>query len=83
MSQRKRLLLILGCLAMVLLAGYALLWLTAPREITDEMYYSLQKGMTEEQIEGILGSKGTITEEGSKGWVAPARGPHAWSQGYR
>lgn len=55
--KRKRLLLILGCLASVLLAGYVTLRLTAPRHrITGENIEAIREGMTEEEVEAILGA---------------------------
>lgn len=55
---RKRLLLILGCLVAVLLAGYLTLWLTAPRHhITEENVAAIKEGMTEGEVEAILGVK--------------------------
>jgi hypothetical protein len=52
--KRKRLLLIVGCLAAVLLAGYA----TLPRQhrITIENIGAIRDGMTERQVETILGA---------------------------
>jgi len=55
---RKRLLLILGCLGLLLLAGYATLWLTAPRHrITEENIEAIKEGMTEKEVEAILGAQ--------------------------
>ena len=55
---RKRLLLILGCVASVLLAGYVTLRLTAPRHrITEENFAAINKGMTEEDVVELLGVK--------------------------
>jgi len=54
--KRKRLLLIVGCLVAILLAGYGTLRLTAPRHrITWETVQAIQKGMTEEDIKAFLG----------------------------
>jgi len=59
--KRKRLLLIFGCLAAVLLAGYATLWLTAPRHrITKESYDAIQIGMTEQEVEAVLGARAGV-----------------------
>jgi hypothetical protein len=53
---RKRLLLGLGLLALVLLGGYLVLWLTAPsHRITAEAAAKIRAGMTEQQVEGLLG----------------------------
>jgi hypothetical protein len=55
--KHKRLLLFLGCLAAVLLAGYATLRLTARQHrITRENVQVIEKGMTEDQVEVILGA---------------------------
>ena len=57
MMRHKRLLLIFGCLAAVLLAGYVTLRLTAPRHrITPENIRAIKKGMTEQEAEEILGA---------------------------
>jgi hypothetical protein len=54
--KHKRLLLILGCLAALLLAGYATLRLTAPQhQITADNIEAIKKGMTEDEVEAILG----------------------------
>jgi hypothetical protein len=61
MSKRKLLLLFFGCLAAVLLAGYWTLRLTAPwKGITIEKYEAIKVGMTEEEVEAILGTKGEV-----------------------
>jgi hypothetical protein len=53
--KRKRLLLIFGCLAAVLLAGYVTLRLTAPRHaITSTNVQAIQEGMTEAEVVEIL-----------------------------
>jgi len=53
--KRKRLLLILGCLAGVLLAGYSTLWLTASRQhITEENIQAIKMGMTEAEVEARM-----------------------------
>ena len=53
---RKRLLLILAWVASVLLAGYVTLRLTAPRHrITEENIEAIKEGMTEKEVEAILG----------------------------
>lgn len=53
---RKRLLLILGCLAVVLLAGYVALRLTAPNhQVRLENFEKIKLRMTEEEVEAILG----------------------------
>src|SRR5260370_221872 len=54
---RKRLLIILGCLVVVLLAGYGMLWLTMPRTINEENFQAINKGMTENEVEAILGGR--------------------------
>jgi hypothetical protein len=56
----KRILLILGCLAAMLLAGYATLRLTGPtpHRITKENCEAIQLGMTEEEVKGLLGVPG-------------------------
>jgi outer membrane protein assembly factor BamE (lipoprotein component of BamABCDE complex) len=55
--KRKRLLLILGCLGLVLLAGYVTLRLTAPpgHRITWDNICAIKKGMTQADIKAILG----------------------------
>ena len=54
---RKRLLLILACFAAMLMAGYVTLRLTAPgrHQITEENCKAIQIGMTEEEVNAILG----------------------------
>src|SRR5579859_6594788 len=54
---RKRLLLFLVCLVSVLLAGYVTLRLTAPpkHRITWDNICAIKKGMTQEEVESILG----------------------------
>jgi hypothetical protein len=55
---RKRLLMIPGCVASVLFAGFVTLWLTAPKHrITKENFDAIRKGMTEEEVEAILGAR--------------------------
>jgi hypothetical protein len=63
---RKRLLLILGCVASVLLAGYLTLRLTAPQRhrITKENVEAIQKGMTEEEVDAILGVPAGVYSSG-------------------
>jgi hypothetical protein len=54
--KRKRLLLIFACVAALLLAGYLALRLTAQRHrITLENTRAIEKGMSESEVEGILG----------------------------
>ena len=63
---RKRLLLILGCVASVLLAGYVTLRLTAPRHyLFSKNFDSIQKGMTEDEVEAILGARAGAHVEGA------------------
>jgi hypothetical protein len=51
---KNRLLLILFCLAFA--AIYAFCWLTAPRHrITEENFARIKEGMTEKEVESILG----------------------------
>lgn len=54
---RKRLFLGLGLPALLLLGGYLLLWLTIPPgyRITDENLERILPGMTEKEVERILG----------------------------
>jgi hypothetical protein len=53
---RKRLLLSVGLLAALLLGGYLLLWLTAPRVVvTQETLAKMHVGMTEAEVEELLG----------------------------
>jgi len=61
--KHKRLLLIVGCLATVLVAGYVTLRLSAPgHRITEKSFSAIQKGMTEEEVEAVLGAKaGVVT----------------------
>jgi outer membrane protein assembly factor BamE (lipoprotein component of BamABCDE complex) len=64
---RKRLLILLVCLISVLLAGYVTLRLTAPRHrITEENFAAIQKGMTEEEVEAILGAPAGVYGSGDK-----------------
>ena len=61
MPKRKRLLLMLACLAAVLLAGYGTLRLTAARHnITDESIQAIQEGMTEKEVETVLGGRAGV-----------------------
>jgi len=54
--KRKRLMLIIVCLAAVLLAGYVTLWLAAPKHrITWDNICDIKKGMTQEEVENVLG----------------------------
>jgi hypothetical protein len=53
--KRKHLLLMISCLAALLLAGYATLRLTMPRTIDEENFQAINKGMTEKEVEAILG----------------------------
>ena len=54
---RKRRLLILGLLPLLLFAGYLALWLTSPKHRIDRQGYGkIQLGMTEEEVEDILGA---------------------------
>jgi hypothetical protein len=75
--KRKTLLLILGSLAAVLLAGYGTLRLTAPRHrITDENFAAIQKGMTEAEVEAILGvPAGVYSSKGNTGFYGPPLAP--------
>src|SRR4051794_12625345 len=51
-----KLLLVLVCLAAVLLGGYFVLWLTAPRHnVSRESFERLQPGMAEPEVEALLG----------------------------
>ena len=53
---RKRLLLLLAAVALGLLAGYLTLWRTGPQHrITRESFARIQAGMTEQEVEAILG----------------------------
>jgi hypothetical protein len=53
---RKRLLLSLGLLGLVLLGGYLLLWLTAPRHRVSQLgWQQIEAGMTQEEVERVLG----------------------------
>ena len=55
--KRKRLLPIFGCLAAMLLAGYVVLRLTTPsHRISAESFEAIQIGMTEQEVEAILGA---------------------------
>jgi hypothetical protein len=73
--KRKRLLLIVGCLAAVLLAGYVTLWLTAPKQhrITQENISRIHKGMTEEAVEAVFGVPAGVygKDGGSGGYFIP------------
>lgn len=54
---RKRLLILLVCLVSMLLAGYVMLWLTTPRHrITLDAIEAIDVGMTEKEVEVILGA---------------------------
>jgi hypothetical protein len=69
--KRKRMLLILGCLAAVLLAGYGTLRLTVPgpHRINLDNILSLRPAMTEGQIEEILGARaGVFSSHGRTGF---------------
>ena len=55
--KRKRLLLIVGCLAPILLAGYGTLRLMAARpNLMPENIKAIKHGMTEQEVETILGA---------------------------
>ena len=55
--KRNRLLLILACLAVVLLAGYAALRLTAARpNLALENIHAIEDGMTLQEVEKLLGA---------------------------
>ena len=71
--KRKRLLLIVGCLAAVLLAGYATFRLTAPRHrITIESFQAIREGMTELEVEAVLGAPaGVYSTEAQTGFYLP------------
>jgi len=75
-KKRKRLLLIFASLAAVLLAGYGSLRLTAPRHrITEENFEAIQKGMTEEEVEAILGVPAGVYVSGARtGWYRLSEG---------
>lgn len=66
----KRLLLIFGCLTAVLLAGYVTLRLTAPpHRFTYEDFKALRLGMTEADVETVLGAKAScIRNPRAKEW---------------
>lgn len=65
---RKRLLLISGCAAAILLAGYMTLRLTAPRHrITGDTIHAIDKGMTEREVEAILGAPAGDYSAGKRG----------------
>src|SRR5262245_29250318 len=58
---QKRLLLALGCLAAVLLAGYVALRLTATRQqFTSENIKAIKTGMTEQEVDAVLGAKAEV-----------------------
>jgi hypothetical protein len=79
MSRRKRLLLIFGCLAAVLLAGYGTLRLTAPKyhRITEKNFEKIQKGMTEEEVEALLGTRAGVYSPQKTGSYFTIK--HPWS----
>jgi hypothetical protein len=53
---QKKQLLVLGGVAAVLLAGFLMWWLTAPKyRITEEAFGQIREGTTEEEVEAILG----------------------------
>jgi hypothetical protein len=53
---RKQLLLLIGLFGLLLLAGYLLLWLTAPPDrINRQAFEQIENGMTELEVEWILG----------------------------
>jgi hypothetical protein len=56
--KRKRLLLIVGCLVAFVL-GFGIPWLTAPR-FTRENIHAIQIGMTEQQVNSVLGTKAEL-----------------------
>ena len=71
--KHKRLLLIFGCVAAVLLAGYVTLRLTAPKQhrITRENIDKIHKGMTEEAVEAVFGvPAGAYGKDGGTGAYA-------------
>ena len=56
MTRRRRLLLVSGVLALIAVAGYMALWLTAPRfRISEESAKLIKKGMTQAEVEAVLG----------------------------
>jgi hypothetical protein len=67
---RKRLLLMLGCVAAMLLLGYVALWLTTPRHrFTYEDTKGLRPGLTEPDVEALLGAKAScIRNPRAKEW---------------
>jgi hypothetical protein len=61
MVKFRRWLLILGCLAAVVLAGYLTLRLTAPvHRFKTELINSIKWGMTENEVDAILGTKAEV-----------------------
>jgi hypothetical protein len=79
--KRKRLLLVFVCLAAVLLAGYVTLRLTAPEHrITQENILAIQIGMSEKQVEAILGVRAgdyyPVTPGGGSRLIGEFFGPH-------
>jgi hypothetical protein len=73
MSKRKRPLLVFGCLAAALLAGYVALWLTAPRHrISPDNILLIQRGMSEKQVEGVFGVPAGVYASGASGLYVPA-----------
>jgi hypothetical protein len=64
--KRKHLLLLFACLVAVLLAGYVTLRLTTPsHRITVESFEAIQVGMTEKEVEDIIGVPAGIYAPGA------------------
>ena len=70
--KRTRLLLFLGCLASVLLAGYGTLWLTnSKHRITEENIRAVKIGMTEKEVEELLGVPAGVYAPGAATGLYP------------
>src|SRR5262245_59132749 len=76
---KRRLAWIAGTLVLLLAAGYGVLWLTAPRhDINHKSFEAIKMGMTEQQVEAILGvPAGDYTTGPVIGW--PEISSNGWA----
>src|SRR5579859_4509224 len=83
---RKHLRLILLSVTLLVVTGYLALWLTAPgHRIAEKSFAAIQKGMTEKEVEAILGGKDGVYSSGAisglykvPGTVKPELGQGDW-----
>src|SRR5689334_5221586 len=86
--RRRRLLLVAGVVLLLGLAALPVVWQALPprQGVTPENFYRIRRGMTEQEVEAILGGPGAwdpspcIVREGwqrhrAKGWGTGARWP--------